>query len=89
MDPADRCELHEVAIVVGRPDSEELVQLARSPIGDECRMCPICRLAREYVDRRLAEGAGLVFPAEESGEAVWRRLRSAVEGVKTSVHRPG
>jgi hypothetical protein len=86
VDP-DRCELHEAAILIGTDDSENLLRLARSPIGDECQMCPICRLAREYVGRRMAERAGRVFPKDESGEAVRLKLQSAVETVRTSVHR--
>ncbi len=82
----DGCELHEAAILVGPEDSEELLRLAHSPIGDECRMCSICRLAREYVDRRMAEKGGRVFPPAESGDAVLRMLQSAVDSVKTSVH---
>jgi len=81
------CELHEVAILIGTDESEDLHRLAHSPIGDECRMCSVCRLAREYVERRLAEKAGQVFPPEENGEAVRRKLQSAVDAVKGSVHR--
>ena len=84
----DPCDLHEAAIRVGSDEAETLHRLARSPIADECRSCAVCRLAREYVQRRLAEQAGRVFPPEESGEATWRKLQAAVNGVKVTVHRP-
>ena len=87
VDP-ERHELHEVAIFSGEEQSETLERLARSPIGDECQTCPVCRYAREYVDRRLAELAGRVFPPGENGEAAWRKLQAAVENTKSTVHKP-
>ncbi len=84
---SDRCELHEVTIFIGADESEALQRLARSPIGDECRTCPVCRLAREYVERRLAEQAGRVFPPGQGGEAAWRKLQGAVENTRTSLHK--
>jgi hypothetical protein len=81
------CELHEAAVLVGTHDSEDLLRLARSPIGDECQMCPVCRLAREYIEHRVAERAGLTFPADESGEAILRKLQVAVDTVKHTVRR--
>ena len=85
--PSDRCELHEAVIVIGAGESEDFQRLARSPIGDECQRCTVCRLAREYVERRLAEQAGYRFPSEQDGDAAWRELRSAVDQVRTSVHK--
>ena len=43
---ADPCQLHEVAILIGTDESENLLRLGRSPIGDECRRCQVCRSAR-------------------------------------------
>jgi hypothetical protein len=86
VDP-DRRELHEVAISMPEDESEALQQLARSPIGDECQTCLVCRSAREYVERRLAEQAGHVFPPDQSGEAAWRKLQAAVENTRSSVHK--
>lgn len=88
MRDADRCELHEVALFEGAEESEALLRLAQSPIGDECQMCPVCRSAREYVGLRLAEEAGQVFPPHQNGEAAWRRLQAAIETAKTSVRHP-
>jgi len=85
----DRCELHEVAILIGTDESEDILRLGRSPIGDECRRCPVCRSAREYVQRRLDERSGLVFPPDQSGEAAWRNLRAAIERAKASIHMTG
>jgi len=82
-----QCELHEVAILIGTDQSEDLLRLARSPIADECRMCSVCRLAREYVELRVAERAGQVFPTDENSEAIRRKLELAVGTVKASVHR--
>jgi hypothetical protein len=84
---SEPCDLHDAAIYVGPDEGESLLRLARSPIADECRNCPVCRLAREYVERRLDEQAGLDFPPDQNGEAAWRKLRAAVEGVKTTVHK--
>jgi len=86
VDPVS-CELHEVAILAGPDDSEDLLRLARSPIADECRMCNVCRYAGEYVELRMAERSGQVFPPQENSEAVLRRLQSAVHAVKGTVHR--
>ncbi|MFI5413681.1 MAG: hypothetical protein ACHQ0I_03750 [Candidatus Lutacidiplasmatales archaeon] len=87
MPETDPCQLHEVALFTGPEEPEILLGLARSPIGDECRTCTVCRLAREYVERRLDETAGRDFPPEQSAEAAWRRLQAAYENTKTTVHR--
>jgi hypothetical protein len=87
MSETDRCELHEMAVLVGGSESEDLERLSRSPIGDECQRCAVCRLARVYVELRLAERDGAVFPPEQSAEAAWRRLQGAIESVKHSVHK--
>jgi hypothetical protein len=83
----DECELHEVALFVGEDEAQALVQLARSPIGDECQICPICRSAREYVARRIAEQQGHVPPPGESAEASWKKLQTAVQSAKLTIHR--
>jgi hypothetical protein len=83
----DRCELHDVAIFNGTEESDALLRLARSPIGDECQICSVCRSAREYVERRLAEEGGQVFPPDLSAEAAWRKLQAAIESAKASVHK--
>jgi hypothetical protein len=83
------CELHEAAIVVGTDESETLLRLARSPIGDECQHCSVCRLARTYIERRLAERAGRVFPREQNGDAIWRQLQAALDGVKGPPRKTG
>lgn len=84
----DPCELHDAAVRVGKDESETLRELIRSPIADECRNCSVCRLAREFVQRRREEQAGWSFPPDQTAEATWRKLQAAVEGVKTSLHGP-
>jgi hypothetical protein len=79
------CELHDVALFGGAEESEALLRLARSPIGDECQRCPVCRSAREYVERRLAERAGWVYPPDRSAEAAQRDLQAAIERAKASI----
>ena len=81
----DRCELHEVAVFSG--ETEDLLRLAKSPIGDECQICPVCRAAREYVERVVAERSGHVPPPGESAEASWQKLQRAIDGAKTSIRR--
>jgi len=85
----DRCELHEVAILVSESEADELLRLARSPIGDECQICPVCRTAREFVERRLVEKAGYVPPPGESADASWTKLQSAIHGARSKIHNPG
>lgn len=80
-------ELHQVAVRLGDSEPDTVVQLAHSPIGDDCQTCPVCRCAREYVERRLGEQAGRVFPPDQNSEAAWRKLQMAVEQTKTSVHK--
>jgi len=87
MADSEPCELHEVAMFTGEGGSEDLLRLARSPIGDECQICPVCRAAREFVERRLAEQSGFVPPPGESAEASWAKLQTAVQGAKTTIHR--
>lgn len=87
MTEADRCELHDVALVSSPDESEDLVRLARSPIGDECQRCTVCRLARVFVELRLAEDAGNDFPRDQSAKAAWERLQRAIASVKLSVHQ--
>jgi len=82
------CDLHRSVTLAPPDEADELLRLARSPIGDECRNCAVCRLAREYVYRRLEERAGRVFPPDQTGEAVLLRLQAAVENAKVTVHRP-
>jgi len=88
MSGLEPCDLHEAATVTGARPSEDLIRLAQSPIGDECQYCPVCRYAREYVERRLAEEAGAPAPSEEGSDDSWRKLQAAVASVKTVVHRP-
>lgn len=87
VDPME-CELHEVVLFGGGEESEALLRLARSPIGDECQRCPVCRSAREFVARRLAERAGRVFPPDQNGEAAQRRLQAAIHQAKSSMRAP-
>jgi len=87
MDDSDHCELHEVALFVGNDEAEALDRLAQSPIGDDCQICPVCRSAREFVERRKAEQAGFVPPPGESASVSWNRLQAAIQNVKSSVHR--
>ncbi len=87
VDP-DRCELHEAAVFAGPEETEALTRLARSPIGDECQICPVCRAAREYVERRIAEQTGYVSPPGENAEASWRKLQGAIRDAKTTIHKP-
>lgn len=87
MPEPDRCELHEVALLADEEEAEELFRLARSPIGDECQICVVCKFAREYVERRLAEQSGYAPPAGEDSGASWQSLQSAIQSVRTTVRR--
>ena len=89
MPPSDECDWHGAAIHAGPEESELLLRLAQSPIGDECQRCAICYYAQEYVERRLAERAGQVFAPDQSADATWRKLRAAVEDVRPRVHPSG
>lgn len=82
----DRCELHEVAVFAEEGEAEDLLRLARSPIGDECQICPVCRAAREYVERLVAERSGQVPPPGESADVSWQKLQRAIQGARTSIH---
>jgi hypothetical protein len=88
MPDTDPCRLHEVAILVGADRSPELLTLGQSPIGDECRSCPVCRSARTYVRRRLDERSGRVLPEGEDGQAAWRELQRAVAAARSAIHPP-
>jgi len=85
---SDRCELHEVAVFASEDEAGELLRLARSPIGDECQICPVCRAAREYVARLLAERSGQVPPTGEGADASWQQLQRAIQDAKASIRRP-
>jgi hypothetical protein len=87
VDP-DECELHEVVLFSGAYESEVLLRLAQSPIGDECQRCPVCRSAREYVERRLAERAGRVYPPDQGGAAALQNLQAAIDRAKAAIHAP-
>jgi len=87
MDESDRCELHEVAIFASEDETDDLLRVARSPIGDECQICPVCRAAREFVERRLAEKAGFVPPPGESADSSWTKLQTAVQSAKATIHK--
>jgi hypothetical protein len=89
MGDSDACQLHEAAILMGSDRSEALLRLGRSPIGDECQRCHVCRSARAYVLRRFDEAAGRVLPPDQNGEAAWRELQRAVESAKAAIHHPG
>jgi len=84
----DHCELHEVAVFANEGEAEDLLRLARSPIGDECQICPVCRAAREYVSRLMSERSGQVPPPGESADASWHELQRAIQGAKTSIRHP-
>ena len=88
MSDTDQCELHEVSVFGGREDTETLLRLSRSPIGDECQICPVCRSAREYINLRLAEQLGPVLPTHPTSEAALKKLQAAVQAAKASVHKP-
>jgi hypothetical protein len=85
MEDRDRCELHETAVLAGEDETEDLLQLARSPIGDECQICPVCRAAREYAERLLAERTGYVPPPGESADASWKKLQQAIQAAKATI----
>lgn len=87
MGESDRCELHHVAIFGGEGETDDLLRLARSPIGDECQLCPVCRSAREYVEIRLVEQSGQRPPAGMSTDEAWKKLQAAVEVAKASMRR--
>ena len=82
------CELHKAAVDIGADESDAFLHLARSPIGDECQRCAVCRYARTYIERRLAERAGRTYPAGENAEAAFRELQAAIRGFRTAVHGP-
>ena len=86
MGAPESCELHDIGLFLGSSDSDALLELARSPIGDECRICPVCRLAREYVQVRLGEMSGQRYSTEGNSEALRRELESAVRSVKANHH---
>jgi len=83
----EECELHEVALFAGKDEARELIRVAQSPIGDECQFCPVCRSAREFVERRLAEESGFVPPPGESAEVSWKKLQGAIEAARTAIRR--
>jgi hypothetical protein len=85
---ADRCDLHEAAILIGTDESEDLLRLGRSPIGDECQRCAVCRSAREYVERRLDARGGRASAQDPSVEAAWQNLKASIERAKASIHKP-
>ena len=80
VDP-ERCDWHEAAIFGDKDGSEALLELAHSPIGDECQRCLVCRSAQEFVDRRLAERSGRTFPPGQDSDAAWKKLRAAIAQV--------
>lgn len=88
MDPADRCELHEAVVGFGRDDTEAVLGLAHSPIGAECQRCSVCRWARTFIERRLAERSGRPLPKPESADAAWAELQHALTAVRTAVRSP-
>jgi len=88
MPEPDHCELHEAAVLSSESERNELFRLARSPIGDECQICPVCRAAREYVERSLSEKTGRVPPPGESADESWHKLQSAIQGTRSSIRRP-
>jgi len=83
----EQCELHAAAIAGPSTEAEAFQRLIHSPIGDECQHCPVCRTAQEFVETRLAERAGRVLPPDRNGEATWRKLRAAIESVRTTAHK--
>jgi len=88
MDPVGRCELHEAVVDFGGEGTEALMGLARSPIGAECQRCAVCRWARTFIERRLAERTGRVLPMPENADAAWAELQTALRAVRASVHAP-
>lgn len=86
MTGSELCELHEAALFSRPEESEALLRLARSPIGDECQLCPVCRSAREYVGRLLAERTGETLPAGHDSQAAWKELQTSIGKVKSTVH---
>jgi len=87
MEDPEKCELHQVAIIATDEEAEDLLRVAHSPIGDECQFCPVCRSAREFVERRLAEGSGHVAPPGESANDSWAKLQTAIEHARSTIHR--
>lgn len=87
MRDSDQCELHDAAIFAGPDETEALLRLSRSPIGDECQRCPVCRSAREFIEVRLAELQGRVLPPQQNSETAQKKLQAAIEVAKASVHK--
>jgi len=81
------CDLHEAATALRPGERDAFLRWARLPIAEECRRCAVCRSARLYIERRLAEGAGKVPPAGESAEGAWQDLQSAVAEARTAIQR--
>jgi len=89
MDTPDRCELHETALGSGRGDTESLLELEHSPIGAECQRCSVCRWARTFIERRLAERGGRMLPKSENADTAWAELQAALRAVRSAVRTPG
>jgi hypothetical protein len=87
MEGRDRCDLHDAAFEVSSGEPETFLQWAHTPIAEECRRCAVCRTARTYIERRLAERAGTVPPTGESAEAAWHELQSAVAEARSAIRR--
>lgn len=87
MEGQDRCDLHEAALAGPPGNPGAFLRWAGTPIAEECRRCSVCRSARTYIERRLAERAGKVPPTGESAEAAWRELQSAVAEARSAIHR--
>ena len=81
------CELHDAAIGARAGEADEFLQWAHTPIGDECQRCAVCRWARTYIDRRLAERAGVPPRSEDSSEVAWKHLQAALAEVRSTIHR--
>lgn len=88
MNGPDRCGFHEAVVGLESDVSETLLRLTHSPIADECQRCTVCRWARTFIERRLAEQAGRRFPADQNGDAALRQLQAALRELRTAVHGP-
>jgi hypothetical protein len=83
----ERCDLHEAVTTVGTSEPEAFLRWASSPLGDECQRCSVCRWARTFIARRLAERAGRAPAGGDSAEDAWRQLQVALAELRASIHR--
>lgn len=86
MGESRECDLHEAVLRWEEPGCESLLEFVRSPLGDECRRCSVCRWARTYIQRCLDERTGRPLPPGGDAAAARRELMDAIREVRVHVH---